>query len=379
MSAERAWAAAMAMKSGQSTENTQKKMASSTKRQVNSKLSKAIQHAEHLLDCLRENSQSGANTIDHMEAAAYLAYLRGALHFEKARWDSCIQQYSVTRVIYATLGSALRTDIFKDVLSSTVDPSIRYAAYQLRFSRTKAVSDIAIEKYPPGDSELSKLIVGVDPDAFVSSEAAERQGKTASDDIPSTITWRGRTTKIEDASIAQAIATADRKERELSQIHAMEDPDTRELTAAYDDVINARQEVVHATKTAIDELLAEGVDLSDARVQSLQLTRTAVNYSVIELRIGRNRQLCGPSDGAVLDHSPTKPSRKHKRDGSIRMVQDESTTTQLVNLRERVALYESILQNIDAITELPGVAADLGFMEELMGKRAYFRALKYVA
>jgi signal recognition particle subunit SRP68 len=379
MSAERAWASAMSMKSAQSAESTQKKMPGSTKRQISSRLTKAIQYAAHLLSCLRENENSQANELDNLEAAAYLSSLRGALYFEKARWNSCIQEYSVARIIYVTLGSATRTDLFKDLLSNTIDPSIRYAAYQLKFSRTKAVSDIAIELFPPGQDQLVKQIEGLDPNAFVSSDKAEKRGQTALDDIPSTVTWRGRTVKIEDATIAQAIATANRKEHELYEIHTKVGRDNRELATAYDDVINARQEAVDATKAAIDELKAEGVDTSDARLQSLQLTRTAVNYAVIELRIGRNRQLCGPQDGATIEFTLSKRSKGTKMDGTTRAARDESTSTKLARLRERVALYDSILQNIDAVRNLSGVAGDQSFMEELSGKRAYFRALKYAS
>jgi signal recognition particle subunit SRP68 len=377
MSAERAWAAAMAMKSAQSTENTQKKMAGSTRRQIISRLSKAIQYANHLLSCLKDSAVSRANNVDNMEAAAYLTCLQGGLQFEKERWDACIQNYSVARVIYATLSSATQIALFKDLLSSTVDPSIRYAAYQLRLPRIKAVSDIAIERFPAEESELRERIQSLNSGAFLSSEKAEMDGEKAAADIPSTVTWRQRTVKIEDATIAQAIAVADRKERELSQIFTKVARDARELATAYDDVIDARQEAADATKSAIDELVAEGVDTSDSRVQSLQLTRTAVNYAVIELRIGRGRVLCGTYHDAVPDHNQSKRSRGPRKDGETPVVRRQGTGTTLARLRERVALYDSILQNIDAVKDLSGVAGDSGFMEELSSKRAYFRAQKY--
>jgi signal recognition particle subunit SRP68 len=377
MSSERAWAAAMAMKSAQSTENTQKKMAGSTRRQIISRFGKAIQYAQQLLTCLKEQGTSHASGNDVMEAAAYLACLKGGLYFEKAKWDLCIQEYSIARLIYTALGTTARTDVFKELLSSTVDPSIRYAAYQLRFPRTKAVSDIAIERFPPNEDELRHQIEILNSQAFVTSDKAEKQGAETSRDIPSTISWRGRTVKIEDAAIAQAIATANEKERELAQTYASSNLNTEVIAVAYDDVINARQEAVDATKAALDELTAEGVDTSDVRVQSLQLTRTAVNYAVIELRVGRNRVLCGKQDGAVFDsHQPRTPW-KSKKDTAHQKVREESTGTKLARLRERAALYDSILQNIDAVNDLSGVAADSTFVEELSSKRAYFRSLKY--
>ncbi len=347
MSAERAWAAAMAMKNAQSTENTQKKMPGSTTRQIYSRLNKAIQYAEHLQVCLQDKALSCVNQMDDLEATAYLATMRGALHFEKARWESCIKEYSVARVIYATLGSASRLDLFKDLLSNTIDPSIRYAAYQLKLSRTKAVSDIAVERFPRGESELLEQIKSMNPDALLSSEESKAKGQTVSYDTPSAITWRGRTVKIEDATIAQAIGIADRKESELFKIHAKGQMDVRGLIAAYDDVINARQEAVDATKIAIDELMSEGVESGDARVQSLQLTRTAVNYAVIELRVGRNRQLCGHHDGAAFGRTSSKRSRRSRKKGTKHVLREESTSVQIARLRERVALYDSILQSID--------------------------------
>jgi signal recognition particle subunit SRP68 len=49
----------------------------------------------------------------------------------------------------------------------------------------------------------------------------------------------------------------------------------------------------------------------------------------------------------------------------------------LNKLRERVVLYDSTLQSLDFILELPGVAADSAFVKDLEAKRHYFRALRY--
>lgn len=377
MTAERSWAAAMAMKSAQSTKSTQKPTAKSTRRHIISKLNKATQYANHLVGCLGDGSTSRATAADMMEAAAYLASLRGAVGFEKGRWNSSIREYSVARVIYATLGTGSQTDLFKDLLSSTIDPSIRYAAYQLKISRTKAVSEIAVERFPDEETELRKKIGKIDPNAFETTEKAQGRGNVAPQDVPSTIVWRKRSVKLEDANIAQAIAVANKKERELSELSAKAGYHKGELAAAYDEVIIARQQAADATKSALDELTKEGVDMSDSRVQSLQLTRTAVNCAVIELRIGRSRVLCGAYDEGTSDNFSSKRSRIRRNDGRPRLAKRQSIGTQLAKLRERAALYDSILQNVDAVKDLPGVVRDSSFMEELTGKRAYFRALKY--
>ena len=359
------------MKSAQSPENTQKKMAGSTRRQIISRLSKAISYAHHLLQLLNDSAASKANDRDVLEATAYLSALKGALYFEKGRWELCIQEYSICRIIYVALSSGVGMDIYKEQLSSTIDTSLRFAAYQLRFPRTKAVSDIAIEQFPDDQKDLRTKIGKIDPKAFSGSQAPSERDRKKGDSLVSTITWRHKTVKIEDATIAQAIAAADRKEGEAIKPPSKARNKIRELATAYDDVITARQEAVDATKSAIDELVAERVDPSDSRLQSLQLTRTAINYAVIELRVGRSRVLCGPQDGACLDGSLSKPSGPSKG-------KEESVNIKLVSLRERMALYDSILQNIDAVTDLSGVAGDASFLEDVSGKRAYFRALRYI-
>jgi signal recognition particle subunit SRP68 len=48
----------------------------------------------------------------------------------------------------------------------------------------------------------------------------------------------------------------------------------------------------------------------------------------------------------------------------------------LAHLREKAVLYDSILQSLDSIKELPGIAADEAFQEELQAKYNYFAALK---
>jgi signal recognition particle subunit SRP68 len=379
MTAERCWAAAMAMKSIQSNQSTQKsKVKSVMKRQIITKLKKATQYASHLVGCLKDTEASRATTGDVMEASAYLAALQGALQFEKFKWRSCIQKYSIARVIYAALGGESQGEMFKDLLSNTIDPSIQYAAYHSKIPRTKNVSDVAIENFTSKDIELREMIESVDSTAFKTSQKAGVQGDIEPDDVPSTVDWRQRSVKIEDAGIAQAIAIANHKERGLSEIGANSDVRKRELAAAYDEVIIAWQQAVDATKSALGELIKEGVAMSDHRVQSLELTRTAVTYAVITLRIGRSWVLCGDYKKTTSNRAKWKPSHTRKKhSGNTGFGQSKST--RLAKMRERVGLYDSILQDIDEAKVLSGVARDSSFMEELAGKMAYFRALKCVS
>jgi signal recognition particle subunit SRP68 len=369
----------MAMKSAQSAETTQKPMAGSTRRQIASRLNKAIKYADNLVKVLEDQATAHSSATDILEARAYLSLLKGALHFEKQRWQACLQAYSMARLIYVTLGAFSKTEVFKDLLSSTIDPSIRYAAYQLKVPRTKPVPHIAVENFPSYESSARKAIEDLNPKAFDVDEGSKTTRGVSTSGLPSTLSWRNRNVKIEDAAISQALSVAVMRETDLTLKAKSYEAGTisaEEFAAAYDDIINARQDAVDATKNAISEMLAEGVDPSDDRMQSLQITRTAVNYAVIEWRVGRNRILCGPSDGMLFEPVQSAPKRKTDKDSKPRQAKGETIGLKLARLRERVALYDAILQSIDAAKGLPGVTRDTQLVEELAGKRSYFQALR---
>ena len=378
-SSERAWTSAMAMKSAQSAETTQKAMAGSTKRQIVSRLSKATIYAHNLVEILENQTTTHSTTTDILEARAYLSLLKGALHFEKARWQACLEEYSLARLVYVTLGSSTKTEVFKDLLTSTIDPSIRYAAFQLKVPRTKPVPHLAVQHFPKRETGTRTAIENLSPQAFSVDEESKVTSGVDTSVLPSTLSWRGRTVKIEDAAISQALGLAVIREKDLTskaKAYAEGATSAEEFAVAYDDIINARQEAVDATKDSISEMLSEGVDPSDQKMESLQITRTAVNYAVIEWRIGRNRLLCGPSDGMLFETLQPKQKRKPEQDSQPRTAKEETTGRKMARLRERVALYDAILQSIDAVEELPGVTRETQFVEELVGKRSYFQALR---
>ncbi|GIK02277.1 hypothetical protein Aspvir_006326 [Aspergillus viridinutans] len=374
LSSERAWAQAMHMKSTHSADPSAKGIAGSARRHIVSRLHKASGYAQQLVLLLEDQTTSGATDTDILEARAYLASLLGALYLEKRKWEQCIQSYAISRIIYTTLGQEDRKDAFRDLLTGTVDPSIRYAAYQMKLPRSRPLSSLAIQ-YFPSDANIRSEVERVDPDCLKEDSAGTR--KTADGEIqqlPESITWRSRTVALEDAAISQALASAAAAESRLKSWLADvegKSASSKDKAAAYDSVIIASQDAVDATKTAIDDLSNEGVEPSDKRMQGLQITRTAVNYALVGWRIGRNRVLCGANDGMTFETDDAEGLKRGK--GASR---EESTGKKLTRLREKVVLYDSILQSIEFILELPGVAADSTFVQELEAKRCYFRALR---
>jgi signal recognition particle subunit SRP68 len=370
LTAERAWAHAMAMKASHSADT--KGMTSKTRSHIVSRLEKAARVAERLVEAL-ESGESGANIDDVLNARAYAALLKGAALFEKQSWEPCLQNYSICRIIYSALTTRSdRGDIFRDLLSETIDPSIRYAAYQLKIPRTLPIPAIARKAFIAAASP--KVVDEVrEIDAAVLDDSAE-----AAKGTPTTLTWRGREVKIEDAAIADAWASVGAARDKLTEKLASSGTlHPKDMAANYDDILAASQDAVDATKQAIDELRAEGVTQGDARMQSLQITRTAVSYEMISWRIGRNRVLVGENDGAKLEFGSTSRRKKKAEEQEVaERSKDEAPGRQIARLKEKAVLYDGILQSIESIKELPGVANDESLSNQLDATLQYFTALK---
>ncbi|KAI1432799.1 hypothetical protein GGR50DRAFT_672176 [Xylaria sp. CBS 124048] len=374
LSAERVWAHAMRLKASHSTDT--KGISGRTRSHIISRLDKGARIAQHLVQILSDTSINLATDIDILEARAYAAMVRGAADFERRNWEACTRSYATARIIYSALMTSIGGDILKDLLSETIDPSIRYAAYQSKVPRTLAIPTIARNAFPESDAILVSQINKLAPSLLAPAGSDTEKDQIDAPTTPQAITWRSREVKIEDASIALALASTESATARLAGRLASSDVVLpREMAAAYDEVIIASQDAADATKHTIDELKEEGVPQSDIRVQSLQITRTAVNYQMISWRIGRNRVLSGEHDGAVLDSAPNT-TRKTKKDASLRKPKIEPPGRKVARLKEKVVLYDSTLQSLESIKELPGVAADEDLLQQLDATANYFVALK---
>lgn len=389
---ERAWAHAMHIKSTHSEDNAGKGITGQTRAHIISRLNKAAKIAASLVNLLKDRTSTKATDNDWLEAEAYRAYLAGAEQFEKqaegqrskesqaaeGRWDLCLRELATARVIYATLFSSTKKDIFRDILANSVDPTIRYAAYQARLPRSVAVSSVALRHFPKDHSELVKLLQQVDENALSEQTTPAAPQNLGAGDIPNTIQWRGRTANIVDASIGQALATVSSAEPKLNQF-LTESPNasTRDKAAAYDDILIASQDAADATRRAIEELEKERVDEGDPRMQDLRVSSLALNYALVSWRVGRNRVLIGNDDGRSFEDRKTK--RRQKLNTKQAAPKEEARSSKLARLRERVVLYDATIQSIDSIKDLRGAMRDESFVQEIEGKCAYFKALRFAA
>ncbi|EMC96488.1 hypothetical protein BAUCODRAFT_69954 [Baudoinia panamericana UAMH 10762] len=395
LTSERAWAHAMYMKASHSEGASGKGITGSTRSHIISRLAKAAKIAKELLELLGNREASNANDDGVLEARAYHATLAGSEEFEKQsegqrsadnqssekRWEPCLRHYSEARVIYAAFYEKTKKEVFKDILAGTVDPTIRYAAYQAHLSRTIAISTIAKRYFASDDEELVRMVQQLDQYALKDKlePKSEDEKKSSPQEVPSSVTWRGRKANIVDASIGQALASVTTAQGRLSA-HLKSNPSapSREQAAAYDDVLTAAQDAADATKRATDELEKERVDEGDPRMQDLRVTSLRVNYDLVSWRVGRNRVLIGEKDGLTFTAQRSKQPKRPRRDGTTYPAKEEPRSRKLARLRERVVLYDATIQSINSVKDLRGAMRDASFVEELDSKAAYFRALKCV-
>ena len=390
LTAERAWAHAMHIKTSHIEDASGKSITGTTRRHVISRLAKAARTARELVGLLRDHGVSKASDQDMLEGRAYSASLAGAEEFEKEsggdqqsrekRWQECLQQYSEARVIYAALYEKDKKEVYKEILANTVDPTIRYAAYQAHLSRTIAISTVAKRFFPKDDAELVKLVEQVDPYALKDKPTpmSDDDKQATPQEIPNSVTWRSRKANIVDASIGQALASVSAAEARLrSFLSSNQTASNKDKAAAYDDVLVASQDAADAAKRATDELEKEKVDEGDPRMQDLRVTSLAVNYDLVSWRVGRNRVLIGADDdGMTFEPQATKKQKRLRKDGTEYAAQEEGRGHKLARLKERVVLYDATIQSINSIKDFRGAMRDTTFVEELEGKAHYFRALK---
>ncbi|KAK1596315.1 signal recognition particle protein [Colletotrichum navitas] len=371
LTSERAWANAMAIKSSHASDA--KGVTGKTRSHIVSRLEKAAKTAEQLVELLSQ-SDAGATQNDKLESRAYAAQIRGAAQFEKQHWEPSLNSYAVSRIIYNAMATSTKGDIFKDLLSDTIDPSIRYAAYQLKTPRTMPIPAIASRAFPQSDIVLVQQINEIDPNLLKQAQTEVAKEGEGAENAPRTLTWRSREVQIEDAAISLAWGRVEEVKAKLSeQWPSLSNAEPKDIAAAYDDILEATQDAADATKEAIDELRGEGVSQGDSRMQSLQITRTAVNYEMISWRIGRNRVLTGRDDGLAENYSSL---RMKSKDGTAKKSKEETPGRKAAKLKELVALYEGTLQSLEAARELPGVANDEDLAEQLESTAQYFQALK---
>lgn len=298
------------------------KTSSSMRSHCVSRLHKAFAHALELRTLLSDPA-SNSTEKDILEAHAYTASLRGGEAFEKSHWQASIEAFSEAKIIYSVLLNSNKNELYRDQLTSTIEPSIRYSAYKLKLPRSMDVATISRKNFPQDAKDLVPRLESLDPNVFSEVDPDTPMAGTAGS--VSSVTWRSRTAPVDNAEISAALADAQTAEN----VYYSKQQENADSAESFDNVLAAWRDAVDVTKKSIDDLQAERVSMQDLKMQNLQMTWTVVNYSLICWRIGRNR---------VMIKGIAQGGKKSKK------IEDEVKVKKLGHLKEEVALYDAILQ-----------------------------------
>lgn len=299
---------------------------------IRSRLAKAASHAGALRE-LCSDPASQASEVDIVEVAAYASSLAGTLVFEKRHWDEALRELAVSRACYdALLGAGTGRgdnkksfgDVYKEFLTGTVDPSIRYAAYQIGIPRATDISVLVKQFFPreAGNEDLVRRLNELHPGVLSDSDESEAMEGVERATVVNSVDWRGRVAPVEVGDIAVALGAAQKAEQELRKAMESKKVGSKRSADDFDEVLLAWQECVDETKKAIDKAHGEGVGGADPRLQKLQLVYTYVNYGLIGWRIGRNRVMAEDIESSLKEEGEGKGGQG----------------------RELVVLYDAILQ-----------------------------------
>ncbi|KAK9459814.1 uncharacterized protein V1516DRAFT_678067 [Lipomyces oligophaga] len=379
LSAERAWAQAMETKA---TMENNSGAAPAKKRHVLSKFEKARKSASTLVALFDDASCVSLFTdAEKLQVVSYTALLAASGAIETRKYSKAAGELSVAYMglqglilnlsavesfsAYSDDASDI-ADLYRDLLVSTVEPALKFATSQIDPStRSEALVTIAT-KYV-GPDHIVRILVGeVVPDDGKAQELLTgKSDKTDALESIHTISWRSHMAEISSSSIAASIVSARTADEALfrtifdSNLNFM--AYTKDLANLFDPALIAWQDVVDAVHEEITELASNASDEEEqAKVQQLYIVSTYANYNLIARRIARDD---------VLAASLKTNARKV-------IMMNKSGKQGVSKLKALSGIYSSILQSIEQITELPGVAADEALYNGLGSLQKYYQAYK---
>lgn len=267
-SAERAWSQSASLKSDDAHPKQ--------KHHIARRLNRAVHHAEHLSSLL---DSINADTQTRLESRAYSSTLAGQSAFERKRWETALQQYSIAKIILEILSTKAdesTRSIYKE-FSATVDPSLRYCGYQLQTGSQGDILTLALQ-HLPRDARLVSLLEQVNPEALQPRrDSAARAGITS-------IHWRSRTATLEYPEIVVNLLKVQDTQTSFNDRVAAFDLSATDKATAMDEILNAWAE----TEATVQKLLDEGVATQQDKEQNLQIILAYVSFHFIATRVQRD-------------------------------------------------------------------------------------------
>ncbi|KAK9249115.1 hypothetical protein V1506DRAFT_527048 [Lipomyces tetrasporus] len=381
LAAERAWAHAMESKA---TMENNAAGAPERKRHILSRLEKARKYAAALQSILLDDNMSVTSFTDYekLQVVTYVSVIMATGDLESRNYEKAVASFAVAYTGLSGLVLNFSTtdasdddndmaDLYRDLLSSTVEPALKFSAIQVdSSSRSVAVLALA-RKYLP-TSPVDKLVSSVAKDETKAKEllSGKSEAVEALSTMP-TIRWRSHTAQLRDASVAAAILAARTADDTLlSDVlspsgDAAKNLSSRDKALRFDPALLAWQDAVDAVHDAIAEVTNSSIDGAQERIQELYIVSTYANYNLISRRIAR--------DNVLASQLRSTLSKKQKKESTPRSAVSKSVAG---NVRAITGIYDSILQSISQIVELPGVAADEALSNALSSLQKYYTSLR---
>ncbi|KAF9933910.1 signal recognition particle subunit srp68 [Linnemannia zychae] len=344
--AERAWGYAMEIKElSVAYDDTRKQQ------HYMNRLKKAAKAASEL-EALCSTKAGKVDIRSTLDAQAYSALMSGYVLFEAQQWQGALEKFSAAHAIYETL-SKTGTSHQKALCHAAkdeIDPNIRFCGYRLRYAKDGVINVDELVKMTAANKGSGSDVLMREIEHLITQNRQEK-----AQDLES-IQWRSKTLPLKHPKLATAILAA---QETVSELNGLQTATSEAKLEQFDKVLQAYAEAEKHVKKALKEDAVATAKVksskSEQNTADLNMIATYIGYSSLRAAIDRNLLLA--------------------KDIYNKLEGDEATTdkNEDVQYQNLVKVYDNVVQNLTAIQELPGVAADSTLVSEVENKLLYYK------
>ncbi|KAM7429566.1 signal recognition particle subunit srp68 [Porites harrisoni] len=352
MDAERAWSHAMELKLLANTE-LRKKF------HYIRRLRKAASHASQLEELCHAEA---CDARTKLESQAYASFMKGSVSIELQNWKEALELFRQAKTIYEKLAGAF-SDEQRGMYVQRVEeitPNISYCAYNLKEGTTD-INDLM-------QLRLSATASGGTHDPVLTAKIDEVIAQTRDKEAASMteVSWRGRTVPVKNEKVRSFILHAQQSARELDRAETLDS----KLTL-YDDLLMECKDALQAIK---DELKVDTVSgklrsqKTETQVGNMQFLHTYITFIRLSKTVERNLLMAESMKSSL----PATLQLHSVEEGTSPEAGPSGRKT--AKPEDLVRIYDTILQNLTDMAELPGINEDLTFSKEIAAKILQYKA-----
>ncbi|KAI9237373.1 MAG: hypothetical protein BYD32DRAFT_461617 [Podila humilis] len=343
--AERAWGYAMEIKAlSVALDDTRKQT------HYMARLKKAAKLAQSLED-LCSSKAGKVDVRSTLDAQAYSALIPDNDNHWTRSSNSSYRLLSQNSAIYdkLSLAGTSHQEALCHAALDEVDPNIRFCGYRLRLAKDGVINVEELVKMSDANKGSGSDVLMREIENLIAQTRKEK-----AQDLQS-LNWRSKTLPLKNAKLATAILAAQETASQLASAQGS----TESKQELFDKVLQAYAEADKQVKKALKEDAAAAAKVksskSEQNTAELNMVATYISFSTLKHSIDRNLVLA--------------------KDIYNKLEGDEATTdkNEDVQYQNLVKAYDNIVQNLAAIQELPGVAADMKLLSEVENKLTFYK------